>query len=493
MIANYLLGQLDPLWIPITASEFLIFLVFTRTLPFREGFPSQGEPPSTVVGGTRLRGVALSLLAFALFYLVHLLHAGFLPDFAMNVVLLASYLWTSRGTTPQHATLCSMTFVLATEVGKIVCVDLVLQPLGSYVAPLGQVGVTLLWAALSQGIALLCLLVMSRWLFLPTMCQLTWGQVMVILLPVMPYVVLRANDMFYSMEYPSVYWSLVGVTLALGVIALMTIAANAGSTASHLRQRDALKMEALLSEQHHQYLAQKRATDALRAQYHDLKHLADGIRVVLDDAEGADGSASEPSEARKRTEGLEELRSYLGRLDGALSVMDSRIETGNEVLDVLLTEKRTRCSERGIRTEFYVDARCLSFVGALDLCAIFGNLLDNAMEAVERMAKSDPQRDGGAPEPDGDRARSISLDVRRVRDMVVIRCANPFTGPLKHSTADGGRLVTTKPDPSMHGYGLRSIQEAVERNGGSITYSSERGVFALTAFLPLPEEMRTGD
>ena len=110
----------------------------------------------------------------------------------------------------------------------------------------------------------------------------------------------------------------------------------------------------------------------------------------------------------------------------------------------------------------------------VDVSVLFGNALDNAIEAVSRI-----------PEPE---QRLIDLSVSRQRGFVWIRVLNRFTGKLRMRN---GMPVTTKTDARSHGYGVKSIVATAEKYGGSVTMEARDGRFELRILLPEQEQAGT--
>ncbi len=104
----------------------------------------------------------------------------------------------------------------------------------------------------------------------------------------------------------------------------------------------------------------------------------------------------------------------------------------------------------------------------MDICTIFGNALDNAIEAVMRI--EDPEK------------RLIHLTVSAQHAFVLIHVENYFEGELKF---EGGNLVSTKGDDRFHGYGFKSLRYTAERYGGSVSVEAENNWFDLKLLIPL--------
>ena len=117
-----------------------------------------------------------------------------------------------------------------------------------------------------------------------------------------------------------------------------------------------------------------------------------------------------------------------------------------------------------------VDGGAVDFMGVMELSTLFGNALDNAIEAV-----------GQIPDPE---QRLIHLSVSRQKGFVRIRVENRCTDSLIVGTELPG---TTKSDKRFHGYGLKSICATAEKYGGSATVRAEGGWFELRILIPSHE------
>lgn len=209
-------------------------------------------------------------------------------------------------------------------------------------------------------------------------------------------------------------------------------------------------MEGLLNRQYEQYRQFDRNNRTLHRIYHDLKHQLAFIRAE-ENAEKRDSSLSE--------------------LVHAIDVYESEVNTGSSVLDTLLTSKNILCKESGISMSCFADARDLEFLDVMDVCAIFGNAIDNAIECEQKIE---------APEK-----RLIKVNVHTQNRFLLIRVENYCEDQVAF---DSGLPVTTKPDVQLHGYGIRSIKRSVEKYGGHLNLEQADAWFRMTALIPLPEE-----
>ena len=160
------------------------------------------------------------------------------------------------------------------------------------------------------------------------------------------------------------------------------------------------------------------------------------------------------------------LGDYKFHMSTQLAGLIAQVDTGNQVLDAMLTAKRMQALEGDVEVSYIVDGSLLDFIEPLDLTALLGNALDNAIEAAMRL-------------PEG---RLVHLAVFAQDSFVMVRVENTFDGTVHRRN---GRLVTRKREPG-HGYGLRNIQAVAERYDGSVSTDTSQQWFALRVLFPLP-------
>ena len=106
---------------------------------------------------------------------------------------------------------------------------------------------------------------------------------------------------------------------------------------------------------------------------------------------------------------------------------------------------------------------------AADVFSLFGNALDNAIEACTKIQNAEK--------------RIISLTVRRQLGMAVIHVENNFEGNL---TFANGLPQTTKSDKNYHGFGMQSIRMIADKYKGTVAILNQDGVFNLNITIPIP-------
>ena len=152
----------------------------------------------------------------------------------------------------------------------------------------------------------------------------------------------------------------------------------------------------------------------------------------------------------------------------SVAIYDAKIETGNRLLDVLLTEKSLYCEQNGISLSCMADGEKLSFLEDSDLYCLFGNVLDNALEAVKRLEQQE--------------RRVINLSVKARGGMLIIQEENYFDGTI---TFEDGLPMTTKQDKGYHGFGMRSIRMIVHKYDGELTACIKDDIFHLNILFSL--------
>lgn len=156
-------------------------------------------------------------------------------------------------------------------------------------------------------------------------------------------------------------------------------------------------------------------------------------------------------------------------LNRTISIYDRTAKTGNKALDVLVAEKSLLCEQKGIRFDYMADGTCLTFMQPADIYSMFGNALDNAIEASEKLPPS--------------ANRHIGMRVRVEKGMVLIHFENFYNGQV---VFDGEFPQTSKHDKNYHGFGVKSIKMVVKKYGGNVSIKAGKELFTLNILLPLP-------
>lgn len=207
-------------------------------------------------------------------------------------------------------------------------------------------------------------------------------------------------------------------------------------------------VQKLLYNQYNQYQQSEELVDLINIKYHDLKHYI----LMLRDSEN--GSRNE----------------YLDKLENEIKNYEAQNKTGNKILDTLLTAKNLQCTKYSIAMTSVVDGALFDFMDVMDICSIFGNALDNAIEYESQMKDREK--------------RLIHVMAYAQKQLLIIRIENYYEGK---PVSDKKFPATTKADARFHGFGLKSIQYTVKKYGGALDISVEDHWFNLKILIPLPK------
>lgn len=161
---------------------------------------------------------------------------------------------------------------------------------------------------------------------------------------------------------------------------------------------------------------------------------------------------------------------FIKDIQNMIEIYDNDVQTGNEVLDTILMEKGLYCKMHNIEWTCVANGKLLEFLDVIDLFAIMGNALDNAVEGVEKCKE--------------EQYKSIGVRVWKKDLFAVVQVENSFAGELKWKD---GLPLTSKKDKENHGIGIRSIKEIVEKYEGTLNIRVQDGSFILTILFPIPE------
>ena len=150
----------------------------------------------------------------------------------------------------------------------------------------------------------------------------------------------------------------------------------------------------------------------------------------------------------------DKLQEYLGLLENDLDQVNQLCDSGNVNLDAILNSKISLAEKNGIRVDYKAACPANLTVSDIDLCALIGNLIDNAVEACEGLAAPYIRLYIGVTNATKDTVRKLDSE-----------------------------YITTK--RGNHGHGLKRINLVVEKYEGYINRQNEPGVFVTEIMLPL--------
>jgi len=211
------------------------------------------------------------------------------------------------------------------------------------------------------------------------------------------------------------------------------------------------QQENALIKQQNQYYANQllivenshQATSKLR---HDIKNHLLTINSYLDEGN------------------IDKAQEYITNIIGVYQSKAEVIHTGFPAVDGLLNFKLQSAAELGIKISIKADLPSDFNFSPFDLTVILGNLIDNALQAVSQVENN----------------MFIDLRMKCSKRMLIIKMSNPYKVVLKK---EDGKFVTTKADKENHGWGLKNVNEVLEKYNGVSKIDADNGIFKITITL----------
>ena len=242
---------------------------------------------------------------------------------------------------------------------------------------------------------------------------------------------------YYSEDHPDLFYFLL---LAIYNVACSSFTLFLMFEVYYRKQyeKDYLNIQNLLKRSEEQYHSSKQNIEQINLKIHDLKHQ---IRAL----------------STSKTVGSDTIN----ELNNLLAVYDANIHTGNKPLDIIMTEKILNSRNFDITFNCLADGKQLDFIKESDLYSLFGNLLDNAIEAVQSLPKDH---------------KFINVQVKRINDFPMISVSNFHMSKLSFNN---GLPLTTKNDKNIHGYGMKSIRLICDKYNGDLLVEDKDNIFTV--------------
>lgn len=211
---------------------------------------------------------------------------------------------------------------------------------------------------------------------------------------------------------------------------------------SHIRYKEADKLNReLLNLQNTYYMELQQKNFDIRCFKHDIKNHIICLKYFLENND------------------LETAIEYISQINAQIQYFSPRYHLGNSVIDAILNEKSILINKKNI--DLSVNGRFPTRINITeyDLCTIFANALENAIEACCEIENE----------------RFIKIQIGYYNEYVSIVIVN--------SSLEAKTLKTSKQDQINHGYGLKNIKKAVEKYNGNIKIEQNPGIFKIDIVL----------
>lgn len=204
-------------------------------------------------------------------------------------------------------------------------------------------------------------------------------------------------------------------------------------------QSQIIQMKNGLLEQNYKHF--QRVYENNRYIYHDFKNHMILLQTYLEHEE------------------YEEAKGYLERIAAPMKQISNFVYSDCKVLDLVLNLKRFEASQKDILYQLNIEKEIVFDIDEKDLGILLFNLLDNAIEACERMKT---------------RKRWIRITVKRKNQISIIKIVNSIE---KEIFQKEGRYITVKKDKERHGLGMKSVESIVEKYEGDVSWDHTKDTF----------------
>ena len=325
----------------------------------------------------------------------------------------------------------TMTFLLVLETSYVLC-----SPL------LGDLGNWLLKILFSAAVNVAIGLTLARWM--PEKGQYQIGPRQMVSAWV--FCIMSENLFIYAKVDQGA--ALFNIVLQFYCITLLYLQSALFKKSSMRKELETIQL--LWHQQKGQYQLSKETIELINHKCHDLKHQVQAIRAVKDE---------------------KERETYLEKIEKSVQIYSAIVRTGNEILDTILTEKSLICENSGIHINCVADGSLLAFMNPVDLYTLFGNALDNAIEAVRKLESKEK--------------RVIDIMLYERQSFLMLQIVNPMCGEVKF---EDGLPLTTKAKNGYHGYGMKSMLHTIQKYEEHLTTEVKNGCFYFNVMLPLERD-----
>lgn len=213
-----------------------------------------------------------------------------------------------------------------------------------------------------------------------------------------------------------------------------------------------LKLENVLIKekidiQYQRYLDLQENQFKIRKLYHDMNNHILCINKLYKNNESANG--------------------YIDNVKNELNCLKSEISTKNMILDIIIHDKKKICNQNNIHFDVDINFSKCEFIEMVDICSIFSNIIDNAIEACIKV---------------NNKTKFIRLKGIIVNKIFVLKCENSKKNEIKFKKRE---IITNKKDSFLHGIGIKSIKNCVQKYDGEVSIDFSNNIFIMKVYIPL--------
>ena len=197
--------------------------------------------------------------------------------------------------------------------------------------------------------------------------------------------------------------------------------------------------------QYNYYLNMRHSQQKIRNLYHDMKNHMICIEKIYGEND------------------------YIKSINKQLNEFTYIYNTNNIILDIILNDKRNICENKKIELIADIKFKECNFIDITDVCSIFSNIIDNAIEACDKIENNKIEK-------------KIRLKGTNVNRLYVLKCENTKLNKINKKNE---LFMTDKKDKFLHGVGIKSIKASVEKYNGNLELNDLGNKFLVNIFIPL--------
>lgn len=201
------------------------------------------------------------------------------------------------------------------------------------------------------------------------------------------------------------------------------------------------------------YLKVYREQSKVKEIYHDIKNHMICIRDMCENND------------------INNILNYIDKLELGLKKhknKDCNFNTGNMILDSILKNKYSLCKDKGIKFYASMDFSKSGYMDMTDICIIFSNIIDNAIEACEKIKSKKLLKE-------------IKIESKYIEDFLVIKIENTKENQI---ILKKNKLITSKKNKYVHGIGLKNVHNVVKKYFGEVVIEHCENKFILKIMIP---------
>ena len=237
----------------------------------------------------------------------------------------------------------------------------------------------------------------------------------------------------------------ISILLFLSNISIILVIRRIRKDSRLLAQKDMVKNN--LEMQYKYYMNIKENQDKVRQLHHDMKN-----HIIC---------------MRKLNQNGYDNEKYIESIDKKIKSYENTFDTGNVLLDIILSEKKQICNNKNIKFFSSVNFTKCDFIESEDICSIFSNILDNAIEACMKINSNN---------------KFIYIEGKIVEKFFIMKVEN---SKINKINIKNNKFMTDKDNKFSHGLGISSIKNSVKKYNGEtvINYTDDR--FIIKILIPI--------